>query len=156
MNDFEIQRRLRGMNVARAPQADLWPAIGQRIAHEAPPVPLPARRLRWLPFAAAASLLVVLGGGLLLHHTPPAEDGTGIAALDRTMFGRVSPRDRDLAQRAPGGDPRLAGAAVVLDAAQVELRQAIAQNPDATFLVDLLNRTHARRSELDRFGTNAG
>lgn len=156
MNDFEIQRGLRGMNAPRAPQADLWPAIAQRIADEGRPIPLPVRRRRWLPFAAAASLLVMLGGSLVLHHMSPAENATGIATLDRMAFGRVSPGDRDLAQRAPGGDPRLAGAAVVLDAAQVELRQAIAQNPNAPFLVDMLNRTHARRSELDRFGTNAG
>lgn len=153
MNDFEIQRRLREMNAPRAPQNDQWPAIEKRIAREAQPVGLPARRRRWMPFAAAASLLVMVGGSLLLHRSPPVQGG---GALDRAAFERVSPTDRDLARRAPGGDPRLAGAAVVLDAAQVELRQAIAQNPDAAFLVDLLNRTHARRSELDRYDTNAG
>lgn len=146
MTDLEIQRRLRGMNAPRAPGVDLWPAIEQRIAA---PSSLPASRRpprRWLPFALAAALpLGLLGAGLLTSHLHSAATSKPVA------LEQDAPRDRPRAL----DDPRLAGAAIVLDAAQIELRQAIQQNPDAGFLVELLNRTEARRNRLDRYGTTA-
>jgi len=158
MNDFEIQRGLRQMNTPRMPQADLWPGIAARIAAaDAATVPAPARRRRWLPFAAAASVLLAAAAGFTayaLHEQQVAADF--IAGTDSPLPVRVSPRDaRDLS-RAPGGDPRLLGAAVVLDAAHAELEQALEQRPDAVFLVSLLNRTNARRMKLEHFGARAG
>jgi hypothetical protein len=52
-------------------------------------------------------------------------------------------------------DPRLAGAAVELDAARMELRQAIEQSPDSAALQRLLLRTEQQQSrlrQLDRAG----
>jgi hypothetical protein len=63
---------------------------------------------------------------------------------------------RAVKTRAPNDDPRLLAAAIVLDSAHAELQQALAQHPDSPFLVDLLNRTQARRDKLDHFGANAG
>ncbi len=146
MTDFEIQRRLRAMNAPRAPEVDLWPAIEQRIAT---PSSLPASRKpsrHWLPFALAAALpLGLLGAALLASHL------LSPATSDPVALEQGAPRDRARAL----ADPRLAGAAIVLDAAQIELRQAIEQNPDAGFLVELLNRTEARRNRLDRYDTTA-
>ncbi|WP_300616746.1 hypothetical protein [Dokdonella sp.] len=156
MNDFEIQRRLREMNAPRTPPIDLWPAIEKRIASEEHEVRLPMRRRTWPPLAAAAAVLFTVLGGVALLHRQGADSTPDFATLNANSFERVSPTDADLARRAPGGDPRLAGAAVVLDAAQIEIRQAISERPDAAFLVDLLNRTNARRSKLDRYGANAG
>lgn len=146
MNDFEIQRRLREMNAPRAPQADLWPDIRSRLGETASPSAARGLARRWLPLTLAAGLpLGFLGIALLLSSLPPAPR-SDYAALER-----APPYKRELAHE----DPRLAGAAIVLDAAQIELRQAIAQNPDADFLVELLNRTEARRNRLDRYGNTA-
>ncbi|GAA0718289.1 hypothetical protein [Dokdonella soli] len=158
MTDFEIQRRLRELNTPRAPQTDLWSGIATRIAGETAPVA--HRRGRWLPLAAAAALLLaVIAGTLVLgvrqQNIPQDVAATDAGALSSKKL-RVSSRDAQDFARAPGGDPRLVGAAVVLDAAHAELEQALDQRPDAVFLVSLLNRTNARRMKLDHFGANAG
>lgn len=159
MTDFEIQRRLREMNAPRPPQIDLWPAIEKRIADEERPAAAP-RRARWLPLAAAAGLLLAVVAGTLVVGLRQQDAAPETALRDARSFERelprVSPDDADLRLRAPGGDPRLAGAGVVLDAAQAELEQALAQHPDATFLVGMLNRTNARRMKLEHYGANAG
>jgi len=156
MTDFEIQRRLREMNAPREPQDDLWAGIASRIAdHAQQPA---VRRRHWLPLAAAAALLLaVVTGSLVLGLRPPhSRDVAGIDAVDKALSQRMSPRDAQALDRAPGGDPRLIGAAVVLDSAHAELQQALEQRPDAVFLVSLLNRTNARRMKLDHYGASAG
>ena len=157
MTDFEIQRRLREMNAPREPDADLWPGIASRIAAN-DVQPMQAQRRRRVPLAlAAAALLAVVAGSLVLGTQRPADmTDTSANALPPASLLRVSPRDANASSRAPGGDPRLLGAAVVLDAAHAELQQALEQRPDAVFLVSLLNRTNARRMKLDHFGTSAG
>lgn len=159
MNDFEIQRRLREMNAPRPPQIDLWPAIEKRIADEGRAATAP-RRTRWLPLAAAAGLLLAVVAGTLVVGLRQQDAAPDLAVRDARSFERelphLSPGDADMSLRAPGGDPRLAGAAVVLDAAQAELEQALAERPDATFLVGMLNRTNARRMKLDHYGARAG
>ncbi|MFI4970522.1 MAG: hypothetical protein ACHP7D_09970 [Lysobacterales bacterium] len=151
MNDFEIQRELRQMNTPHAPQSDLWPAIATRIAAGGQ-----AAHRRWLPLAAAAGLVLAVAGTLMfgVHEStaPLARTGTDTGAGTAQKL-RLSPRDF---ARAPGGDPRLVGASVVLDAAHAELEQALDQRPDAVFLVSLLNRTNAQRMKLEHFGARAG
>ncbi len=152
MTDFEIQRRLREMNAPREPQDDLWAGIATRIAAEA----APASRRHWLPLAAAAALLLAVVGSTLVLGLHPSQL-QDVASIDAAKPApRVSPRDAQAFGRAPGGDPRLVGAAVVLDAAHAELQQALEQRPDAVFLVSLLNRTNARRMKLDHYGASAG
>jgi hypothetical protein len=155
MNDFEIQRDLRQMNTPRMPQTDLWPGIAARIA-AAEAQPARSVRRPWLPFAAAASLLLAIGAGVALLQMQPRDDATLGASNTMPMPSRVSPKDAREFSRAPGGDPRLVGAAVVLDSAHAELEQALEQRPDAVFLVSLLNRTNARRMKLEHYGTRAG
>lgn len=162
MTDFEIQRRLREMNTPLPPQNDLWSGIAARIAAEEATAHTARRRRNWLPLAAAAALLVAIVTGSLLvgmHSSEPniamqsgSNDPATISSQKLREFARGT---RDYS-RAPGGDPRLVGAAVVLDAAHAELEQALEQRPDAVFLVSLLNRTNARRMKLDHFGANAG
>ena len=155
MTDFEIQRGLRQMNTPRMPQGDLWPGIAARIA-AAEALPQRSSRRSWLPLAAAASLLIAIGAGVaVLRMQPPDEAKLG-ANSTMPMPNRVSPKDARDFTRAPGGDPRLVGAAVVLDSAHAELEQALEQRPDAVFLVSLLNRTNARRMKLEHFGARAG
>jgi hypothetical protein len=156
-HEFQWRRQMRDLSGPVQPQRDLWLDIAARIAAEeaAPPVEASPRRRRWpLALAAAASLaLAVLVAGVLQQDTPvsgpavathPAatklDPATAIAAAD-TQFKQVRPQD-----------PRLAAAAVELDAAADEIRQMLQQQPDAVFLVGLLNRTNERRLKLARMG----
>ena len=161
MTDFEIHRRLRELNTPRLPQTDLWTAIARRIGGREP-ILVAQRRSRWLPLAVAASVLLAIAAGILVldirqqNFTQDQDVVTTDANALSPKRQRVSPRDAQDFSHAPGGDPRLIGAAVVLDAAHAELEQALAQRPDAVFLVSLLNRTNARRMKLDHYGASAG
>jgi hypothetical protein len=158
MTDFELQRRLRELIAPRPPQGDLWPAIAARIATAPVRVQTGRRRSAWLPIAAAAALLFAIAGTLSIalrqHDAMP--DNTMMANAIPPRGLPVSPHDVATFANAPNGDPRLIGAAAVLDAAHAELEQALDQRPDAVFLVSLLNRTRARRTHLDQFGAGAG
>ena len=154
MTDFEIQRRLRELNTPRLPQTDLWTVIATRISVREP-IPVAQRRSRWLPLAVAASLLLAFAAGILVLGMRQ-QNLTQDQNVVTTDANALSPRDAQDFARAPAGDPRLIGAAVVLDAAHAELEQALAQRPDAVFLVSLLNRTNARRMKLDHYGASAG
>jgi hypothetical protein len=160
MNDFEMQRRLRGMNGERTPRSDLWPGIAARIAAaEADAVMATPRRRFRLPLAVAAAVLLAISAGVLLQdHREPASMPVAVApsTTDRHESMRISPREAADIARTRGSDPRVLGASLVLDSAQDELAQALEQRPDAVFLVSLLNRTHAQRMKLERFGASAG
>jgi hypothetical protein len=159
MTDFEFRRSLRELAEPRLPGNDLWPGIAARIAAEsAAPAARPRARRSWIPLAAAASLLCAVAAGALMlaaQRQAPAPQAL-VQAARPAVPSRVSPGEAHDYPGAPAGDPRLVGAAVVLDAAQAELQQAIEQRPDAVFLVSLLNRTNARRMKLDHFGASAG
>lgn len=157
MNDFEIQRRLRDLRTPREPQRDLFPQIARRIAagRDMPAAAVPRRR-RWFPLATAAALAVTISAGIFaLGLQQQVRSEADIAAMPTPMppVREQIERARELAR---DGDPRLAGAEVVLDAASIELEQAIQQQPDAVFLVGLINRTHAQRRKLARLGVDAG
>lgn len=152
MTDFEIQRRLRQLNTPRPPQTDLWAAIAPRLAGNES-TPAVRQHRRWWPLAAAASLLLAVIAGTLVFGVREPSDTQDTATTDIHAPAPLDPRDL---ARARGGDPRLVGAAVVLDAAHAELEQALDQRPDAVFLVGLLNRTNAQRMKIDRYGASAG
>lgn len=150
MNDFELQRDLRALRGPRAPSTDLWSRIAAGIEAEAARPPARARR-RWLPLGVAAALALAMGSGvamLALDHPSRSE----LAEVPLTVREQIE-RARELALT---GDPRLASAEVVLDTATGELEQALQQQPDAVFLVGLINRTHAQRRKLARLGMHAG
>jgi len=147
VNELDIQRGLRRMNMPREPGRDLWAGIATRI-EATPTVITRASRWRRPAFAAAAGLLLAVAAFATLRMQAPPTPS--FAAEDaRAMLRAVK-------TRAPNDDPRLLAAAIVLDSAHAELQQAIAQHPDSPFLVDLLNRTQARRDKLDHFGASAG
>jgi hypothetical protein len=159
MNDFEIQRRLRAMNAARTPPSDLWPGIAARIAAaEAEAIVMTPRRGLRLPLAAAAAVLLAISAGVLLqeHREPASMPVVDATPTFQQESVRISPREAADFARTRGSDPRVLGATLVLDSAQDELAQAMEQRPDAVFLVSLLNRTHAQRMKLERFGASAG
>jgi hypothetical protein len=74
---------------------------------------------------------------------------------DRTLANATASTTPDVSRWRPN-DPRLAGAAVELDAANMELRQAIEQAPDSPALQRLLMRTQKQQSQLRQMEHQAG
>lgn len=158
MNEFELRRELRELRSDREPARDLWPQIASRMQCEELPaeVPVRKRRANWLPLSAAAAIAVSLGAGIFSmalqgpsFADPAAPDGMPPGFSVQSQIERA----RELALTV---DPRLAGAEVVVDAANAELEEALRQQPDAVYLVGLINRTHAQRRKLARLGLDAG
>ena len=145
MNDFEWRRQMRDLRQSQPPRRDLWADIEQAIG-AASPVSSPTAAHRsagsraWWLLAAGLAATTVLA--------------IGLARLQPSM----APATTDLAAAAnwKPDDPRLAGAAIELDAAQIELRQAIEQAPDSAALQRLLQRTEQQQSRLRRLGHDAG
>lgn len=147
MNEFEWRRQLRDLQQPVAPRRDLWPAIEAALAApDAAPAVESARPRR--AFHAPSWLLVASFVGITLLAL-----GLGLQQSRQPIQAPV------VAARVPSAwkpdDPRLAGAAVELDAARMELRQAIEQSPDSAALQRLLLRTEQQQSrlrQLDRAG----
>jgi hypothetical protein len=156
MTDFELRRELRELRTSREPARDLWPQIAKRIAAESTGAPRRQRRLLRWPLAVAAGVVMAVTVGLFALDAPGRSARTASAEpafADGLDVGQQIRHARDLAAN---GDPRLASAEVVLDAASSELDHALEQQPDAVFLVGLINRTHAQRRKLARLGLDAG
>lgn len=146
MNEFEWHRQLRDLRQPLAPQRDLWAAIENALddvdAGRPPAVSLHRRtdRTRWLLAASLAASVLLAGGlGWHLHHAAIA------TPLASTATAPWKP-----------ADPRLAGAAVELDAARMELQQAIQQAPDSPALQRLINRTEHQQMQLRQLADQAG
>ena len=154
MTDFELQRLLRDLRVPVAPKRDLFPGIAARIEGRQLTTTRTRRRSPWLYAAAAAILVSVITavgiGQMATQHADAnlAQHGVDPATLPGMNAAAVA--------AAPGGDPRLAAANMVIKDARMQLEQAIAERPDAVFLVSLMNRTNAQHIKLERLGSNAG
>ncbi|MBD8881321.1 hypothetical protein IHE49_12590 [Rhodanobacter sp. 7MK24] len=147
MNEFEWRQQMRKLREPVAPRRDLWETIDaaledrgesaapQHVTRHAPPRP-------WLLAAALAGAFLLIGDiGLHLHRT--AHD---------------APDNAPALASAPWkpADPRLSGAAIELDAARIELRQAMQQSPDSTSLQRLLARTEQQQTQLRHLAQEAG
>lgn len=145
MNDFEWRRQLRDLRQPQAPRRDLWADIEQAI-NTASQASAPAAARRHGGSGTSWFLAIGLAAATVL--------AIGLARLQPTM----APAATDLAKTATWkpDDPRLAGAAIELSAAQIELRQAIEQAPDSTALQRLLQRTEQQQSRLRQLGHDAG
>lgn len=136
MNEFEWRRQLRGLRQPAMPDRNLWPAIeaalhGAENVHARTVRSQPLPRPRWLLASAlAASLALACGVGWQVLRTPTSETSTATTS-------RWKP-----------ADPRLAGAAIELDAARMELELAIQQAPDSAALRRLLHRTELQQTQL--------
>lgn len=155
MTDFELRRQLRELRGPHEPDRDLWPQIARQIAGASPLVPAEARHRRW-PLALAAGIALAVSSAifsLALQHRDGGAGSTLAESRNDLSVREQIERARELAST---GDPRLAAPEVVLDSASGELELALQQRPDATFLVGLINRTHAQRRRLARLGLEAG
>ena len=140
MNEFEWCRQLRALRAPVAPPHDLWARIDAAL-EPAPPVRTSSRP-GWLLAASFAGLRLLavslrVRQGLLAEH-PQAT----------TTAATQAPWKPD--------DPRLAGAAIELDAANLELKQALEQAPRSPGLQRLLSRTRQQQSRLRQLDQQAG
>jgi hypothetical protein len=142
MNDLEYLRQMRSLNRPVAPRRDLWTGIDARL-DEAPALAASPRRRRAQPWLMAAAIagVAVLGGGIGLHLVAPT-GSDGLASASQSHWKPT--------------DPRLSGAAVELDAARMELTQAMQDSPDSAALQRLLLKTERQRDRLRNFEKQAG
>jgi hypothetical protein len=144
MNEFEWLRQMRDLRQPVAPSDALWTRIDAALSGDAGiPAQAPPRRwLRRLPGLGIAAALVMAGwlGGHLqqrLQQVPMAS-----AALSAPSWKPA--------------DPRLAAAAIELDAARTELRQALQQAPASPALRQLLMNTERQQASLRQLERRAG
>ena len=151
MNEFEWRRQMRDLRQPLTPQRDLWASIDAAL-EDAERTQAPANlalresrsthHRRWLVAASlAASLLLVGGIGWRMLQAPTAAP--------------IASNAKAPASWKPS-DPRLAGAAVELDAARMELQLAIQQAPDSPSLQRLLGRTEQQQTQLRQLANQAG
>lgn len=145
MNEFEWRRQLRELRQPQAPRRDLWADIERTL--DAPPsavtmarpvADLRSRSSWWMAAGLAAVTVLAIG----LSHQP-----IGLSSAPTSMASTSPWKPHD---------PRLAGAAIELTAAQIELHQAIQQAPDSSGLQRLLDRTRQQQARLRRLGQDAG
>ena len=140
MNEFEWRRQLRELRAPVAPSHDLWARIDAALETAAPV--RTSSRPGWLLAASFAGL------SLLAVSLNTRQD----RLLDQPQAAATA------TTQAPWkpDDPRLAGAAIELDAARLELRQALEQAPHSPALQRLLSRTHQQQSRLRQLDQQAG
>jgi hypothetical protein len=151
MNEFEWRRQLRDLRQPLTPERDLWVSIDAALVDAEPhsagsiqstPKPQPETRRHWLATASlAASALLAIGIGWHVLRAP----ATMPVASTQSVMHSWKPTD-----------PRLAGAATELDAARMELQQAMLQAPDSLALQRLLLRTEHQQTQLRQLAREAG
>lgn len=154
-----LRMQLRGLRRDALPRRDLWPDIAPRLstqACEAPQAMESPRRRRALPALAAAAVLVLAAGIGWLQR--PGADAT-IVPADGTLAGTAPlvveadamTREYQGALREVAAMLPAAGEHAVLsqlDASASAVREALAQDPDAHFLLQRLQRIYAQRLSL--------
>jgi hypothetical protein len=150
MNEFEWLRQMRELNQPVAPRNDLWARIdtaldeNDTLAEVAAPTPIRhARHRRVWAMAAGFAAVAVLASGVVWHMR-------AVPQVPQT------PAFTAQVQNWKPNDPRLAGAAIELGAARMELQQAIEQAPDSPALQRLLQRTDAQQARLRELEKQAG
>jgi hypothetical protein len=147
MNEFEWLRQTRALREPVSPRRDLWSdidaALDATTTTTAPVAHRAAHRVqRWL-IAASFAGLSLFAGSLAVH------------LRERPLTSAANASSSN-AERWRPNDPRLAGAAVELDAASMELRQAMEQAPNSPALQRLLYRTQKQQSQLRQMEHQAG
>jgi hypothetical protein len=145
MSDHELRWQLRQLPREIDPPRDLWPGIADRLPH-----PVAPRRRPWFAaLAVAASLCVAAGLAWQLRQpAAPAPDFRAeLVQREAEALTREYQAALDQFQGAPLPEP-LAPALATLDRSAADIREAIASDPEAVFLLDQLRRTYSRRLSL--------
>ena len=148
MNEFEWRRQMRELRQPVVPGDHLWERIDAALGASdtrtsAAVIPMTVGRRRRWPTVMGMTAALVLACGIGWHVRQHVASNT------------ASPRIAAAAPWKPA-DPRLAGAAIELHAAQIELGQAIRQAPGSPMLQRLLARTEQQQASLRRLERNAG
>ena len=144
MSDHQLRWQLRQLPRDIELPRDLWPGIAARLERPAP------HRRPWLfAFAAAASLSLAVGLAWQLRSpAPPAADFRAeLVQREAEALTRESEAALGQFEGAPMPAP-LEPALATLDRSAVDIREAIAIDPQAVYLLDQLRRTYARRLSL--------
>ena len=157
--DASLRLQLRGLRHDQEPTRDLWPRIATRLAEPALASPRHRGVSRFAPWALAASLVLSLGL-VWKMQLPPTESDPAIAASNIPSMHREADamtREyqaalRELQASTPnqGAVPPAQPGLQALDQGARQIRTAIAQDPDARFLLDCLRRTYSLRLQLTR------
>lgn len=167
-----LRMQLRALHTAQEPGRDLWPGIAARLAEQPPaqaqgPAPSSSGRWRGLPrmLCLAAVLALALGLGWQLRpgdqppapaavSPAPASDMIGPATgAPLVVVAEAMTREyRGALRELPAPRPATPGysSLLELDANAAAVREALAQDPDAVFLLQRLQHIHARRLALTR------
>lgn len=157
-----LRMQLRGLRTDLPPAGDLWPGIAARIATQAQDAPAAGpRRFRAFPaLATAAALALAVGLGWQLRPEAPAPAGDAspppvagapmyaaplvVAAEAMTLEYRGALRELSSVRPATAEYATL----LELDASADAVREALARDPDARFLLERLQRIYAQRLSL--------
>ena len=146
MSDNELRWQLRQLPREIDPPRDLWPDIAARLER-----PVAPRRRPWLAaLAVAASLSLAVGLAWQLRRPvqpPPADFRAELVQREADALTREYQAALDQFEGAPMPAP-LEPALSTLDRSAADIRMAIANDPEAVFLLDQLRRTYARRLSL--------
>ena len=152
-NDDEALRwQLRGLRRDLQPQAELWPGIAARIA--ATPQPAAAvdtpRARRFAPWAMAASVLLAVGVVWQMMPAAPTQAPADNPLVRQQAVSMALDYERAFAhlQQQANTHPEIHGALGELDRSAAQILGAIDDDPNATFLLEQLRRTYARRLQL--------
>ena len=150
MDENELRWQLRRLPNEIEPPRDLWPDIEARLAR----TPTAARRSRrpWIAaLALAACLCVAVGIAWMARAPAPGASAESLQAEIVRREAEAMTREYYAALREFEGAPMpepLQPALATLDRSAVDIRGAIATDPEAVFLLDQLRRTYARRLSL--------
>ena len=162
MTESELRLQLRGLRRDLEPATDLWPGIQARIDRlPAQATASPARgkhATRFAPWALAASL--VLAVGVAWRMQPPSApaattgiDIVGAVSIDREAAAMTA-EYRAALQELQASTPRRSVARPEqpalreLDLSALQIRDALAMDPQSRFLLERLRRTYSLRLEL--------
>jgi len=161
-SDHALAQRLQQLPAQRTPPAAVWEAIAAGIGTSQPadapsstvPTPLPVRqRPRWrtpVAWAMAASVAVLAVAMWPRPAQPPGPAPTA-SVLVRQADAMAGEYRQAIAALPAGQVPaEIRPALHELDTSAAAIRVALGRQPDATFLLDQLRRTYAKRLELTR------
>ena len=145
-----LRWQLRGLRRDVEPQADLWPGIAARIAAtpQEAAVPGKSRTRRLAPWAMAASVLLAVG--MVWQMMPaPQQAPAGNPLIRQQAVAMALDYERAFAHLQQSDiQPEMHGAFGELDRSAAQILSAIDRDPDASFLLEQLRRTYARRLQL--------
>ncbi len=148
-NEDALRWQLQGLRRDIEPQGDLWPAIASRIAVTPPTAAQPRSARRLVPWAMAASVLLALGAVWQMMPVATQDQSQGNPLVRQQAVSMTLDYENALARlQQADTHPEMHGAFGELDRSAAQILAAIDRDPNASFLLEQLRRTYARRLQL--------